>query len=239
MNERRRPGLPHGPTVPERACRRAAAGALVDDRPENLLALTAVPDSSTSIWSRPTGCRGAAPAAQRGVRAHRARRPDAEAGRVETARLIKRRQRTRHIPIIFLTAISGEPEHYLRATRPVRSTTSTAVLPGDPARKVAVLLELWHRGMAIERQRSELEARLAELDMANERLARQAVELERSNAALERFAEVAAHELRQRCATSPASSTCGWSGSGPRRARPRRRCCWPSGRPTVSPNCVR
>ncbi|HKN89820.1 MAG TPA: response regulator, partial [Acidimicrobiia bacterium] len=32
----------------------------------------------------------------------------------ETARLIRGRERTRYVPIIFLTAISGEPEHHLR-----------------------------------------------------------------------------------------------------------------------------
>ena len=35
----------------------------------------------------------------------------------ETARLIKSRERTRLLPIIFLTAISGEPEHHLAGYR--------------------------------------------------------------------------------------------------------------------------
>jgi signal transduction histidine kinase len=116
----------------------------------------------------------------------------------ETARLIKQRERTRHIPIVFLTAISGEPEHYLRgyevgAVDYVYKPFAPEILRA----KVRVFIELWQRGAIIERQRAELEDRLADLDRANETLARQAVELERSNAALERFAEVAAHELRQ------------------------------------------
>ena len=40
----------------------------------------------------------------------------------QTAELIKQRERTRHVPIIFLTAISKDAEHVFRATAPVRST---------------------------------------------------------------------------------------------------------------------
>lgn len=109
----------------------------------------------------------------------------------ETARLIKQRERTRHIPVVFLTAISGEPEHHLRgyevgAVDYVYKPFAPEILRA----KVRVFVELWQRGATIERQ-------LADLDHANAALARQGVELERSNAALERFAEIAAHELRQ------------------------------------------
>ena len=172
---------------------------LVDDRPENLLALTSVLEG---LDAELVQAHSGAEALRRLLNEDFAlivldvQMPTLDG--FETARLIKRRRRTRHIPIVFLTAISGEPEHYLRgysagAIDYVHKPFSPEILRA----KVSVLLELWHRGTVIERQRSELEARLAELDLANERLARQAVELERSNAALERFAEVAAHELRQ------------------------------------------
>ncbi len=172
---------------------------LVDDRPDNLLALTAVlePLGADLVTARS------------GEEALRFLLGEEFAVIVldvqmpvldgfETARLIKQRERTRHIPIVFLTAISGEPEHYLRgyeigAVDYVYKPFAPEILRA----KVRVFMELWQRGAIIERQRSELEARLADLDRANEALARQAVELERSNAALERFAEVAAHELRQ------------------------------------------
>lgn len=116
----------------------------------------------------------------------------------ETARLIKQRERTRHIPLVFLTAISGEPEHHLRgyevgAVDYVYKPFAPEILRA----KVRVFVELWQRGATIERQRAELERQLADLDRANAALARQGIELERSNAALQRFAEVAAHELRQ------------------------------------------
>lgn len=114
----------------------------------------------------------------------------------ETARLIKGRERTRHVPIIFLTAISGEPEHYLRGYE--TGAVDYVYKPFEPEilrAKVTVLAELWSRGATIERQRAELAARLVELNRANEAMARQAAELERSNTALERFATVTANEV--------------------------------------------
>jgi two-component system sensor histidine kinase/response regulator len=116
----------------------------------------------------------------------------------ETARLIKQRERTRWIPIIFLTAISGEQEHALRGYE--SGAVDYVFKPFSPEvlrAKVSVFVELWLRGATIEQQAAQLRASLAELDRANERLGRQAEELERSNTALERFAEIAAHELRR------------------------------------------
>lgn len=116
----------------------------------------------------------------------------------ETARLIKGRERTRHVPIIFLTAISGEPGHHLRGYE--SGAVDYVYKPFDPEilrAKVAVFAELWARGSTIEGQRTELAERLAQLDEAHEILSRQAVELERSNTALERFAQVAAVEIKE------------------------------------------
>ncbi len=116
----------------------------------------------------------------------------------ETARLIRGRERTRYVPIIFLTAISGEPEHYLRGYQ--SGAVDYVYKPFEPEilrAKVSVFVELWTRGATIEAQRQELAGRLAELDAAHAGLAAQAVELERSNAALERFAGVVGAELRE------------------------------------------
>jgi signal transduction histidine kinase len=116
----------------------------------------------------------------------------------ETARLIRGRERTRYVPIIFLTAISGEPEHYLRGYQ--SGAVDYVYKPFEPEilrAKVSVFVELFARGATIEAQRRELAGRLAELDEAHAGLAAQAVELERSNAALERFAGVVGVELRE------------------------------------------
>ena len=91
----------------------------------------------------------------------------------ETARLIQGRERTRYVPIIFLTAISGEPEHYLRGYE--SGAVDYVYKPFEPEilrAKVSVFAELWSRGATIEAQREELAGRLAELDEAHAGLAR-------------------------------------------------------------------
>lgn len=171
---------------------------LVDDQPGNLLALTAVLErldvELVAVSSGEEALRRLL-GGEFALIVLDVQMPSMDG--FETARLIKQREKTRHIPIIFLTAISGAPEHYLRgyglgAVDYVYKPFTPEILRA----KVGVFLELWQRGALIERQREALQRRLAELDRAHEALARQANELERSNAALQRFAEVAAHELR-------------------------------------------
>ena len=172
---------------------------LVDDRPDNLLALQAVLE--------PLGLdlveAGSGEEALRHLLAGEfaliildVQMPVLDG--FETARLIRGRERTRYVPIIFLTAISGEPEHYLKGYE--SGAVDYVYKPFEPEilrAKVSVFVELWIRGATIEAQRAELAIQLAELDAAHAGLAAQAVELERSNAALERFAEVVGVELRE------------------------------------------
>jgi len=172
---------------------------LVDDRPDNLLALTAVLEP-LDVDLVPVG---SGEEALRRLLAEEfalivldVQMPVLDG--FETARLIKQRERTRWIPIIFLTAISGEPEHHSRGY--ATGAVDYVFKPFSPEilrAKVAVFVELWTRGATIERQAARLRQSLDELDRANDRLAKQAGELERSNSALERFAEIAAHELRR------------------------------------------
>src|SRR6266545_2315682 len=151
---------------------------LVDDRPDNLMALAAVLEP---LHADLVPARSGEEALRRllgeefAVIVLDVQMPVLDG--FETARLIKQRERTRHIPLVFLTAISGEPEHHLRgyevgAVDYVYKPFAPEILRA----KVRVFIELWQRGAIIDRQR---------------------IELERSNAALERFAEIAAHELRQ------------------------------------------
>ena len=109
----------------------------------------------------------------------------------ETARLIKAREKTRHVPIIFLTAISGEAEHHLQGYR--SGAVDYVYKPFNPEAlrsKVAVFLELWRQGELVARQRRQLTEQLAEVERLNG-------ELERSNAALERFAAAAAVDIEE------------------------------------------
>mgnify|MGYP000610235864 CR=1 FL=1 len=116
----------------------------------------------------------------------------------ETARLIKARARTQNIPIIFLTARDKAIEHELDAY----DTGAVDYLSKPFAAevlvtKVQVFVNLYVQARTIEEQRALLERRLQERDEAEAALRAQTIELERSNAELERFAFVASHDLRE------------------------------------------
>jgi two-component system, sensor histidine kinase and response regulator len=116
----------------------------------------------------------------------------------ETAAHIKQRERTRDIPIIFLTAISREVQHQLRGYD--AGAVDYLAKPFDPEvlrAKVAVFVDLWAKNQLLQRQSELLELRLVERDQAQDALARQAMELERSNAELEQFAHVVSHDLQE------------------------------------------
>jgi signal transduction histidine kinase len=116
----------------------------------------------------------------------------------ETARLIKARARTANIPIIFLTALSREREHLLEGYE--SGAVDYLAKPFEPEvliSKVSVFIALWRQAKTIEQQADLLGQRLDERDRAQRALRVQAAELERSNAELERFAFLASHDLRE------------------------------------------
>ncbi|MEO7837583.1 MAG: response regulator [Acidimicrobiales bacterium] len=161
-----------------------AALLLVDDRPENLLALEAVLE----------------PLGQRMVRAYSGEEAlrhllsddfavivlDVQMPGIdgfETAERIKQRDRTRDIPILFLTAINPELGHRMRGyatgavdyiAKPVEAEVLRA--------KVAVFLELHLKTRMLLEQSAEL--------------VRKTDDLERSNRELEQFAYIASHDLQ-------------------------------------------
>src|SRR5947209_2192783 len=134
---------------------------LVDDRPENLVALEAV--------LAPLDCRLVR--ATSGSEALKRLLEDdfavilldvqmPELDGFETADYIKRRERTRSIPIIFVTAISKEEHHVFRGYE--AGAVDYVFKPYDPVvlrSKVAVFVELWRAGRAL--RTSEAMARAA------------------------------------------------------------------------------
>jgi two-component system, sensor histidine kinase and response regulator len=171
----------------------------VDDRPDNLLALEAVLEPLQLDVIRATSGKEALRhllTADVAVILLDVQMPELDG--YETARLIKARARTQAIPIIFLTARDKAIEHELTAydTGAV-DYLSKPFAPEVLRAKVRVFVELWQQSQTIEEQRLLLERRLEERDRAEANLRLQTIELERSNAELERFAFVASHDLRE------------------------------------------
>ena len=135
---------------------------LVDDRPENLLALEAILQSLGHELVR----------AESGEEALKRLLHDDFAvilldvqmpgmDGFETAAHIKQRERTRHIPIIFLTAINREPSHAFRGY--AAGAVDYLSKPFDPwvlRAKVAVFVELFEKNRQLAEQTELLRRRL-------------------------------------------------------------------------------
>jgi PAS domain S-box-containing protein len=137
---------------------------LVDDRPENLLALEAILEPLQTILVR----------ASSGEEALRRLLHEEFAAILldvqmpgmdgfQTAELIKQRERTSHVPILFLTAISKDAEHIFRGYS--AGAVDYLLKPFDPLilrAKVAVFIDLWEKTVALRRR----DALLAEQELA-------------------------------------------------------------------------
>ena len=142
---------------------------IVDDRPENLLALEAIlePLGQTIVRA------GSGDEALRKLLSHNVamilldvQMPGIDG--FETARLIKSRERTKYIPIIFLTAISKDEEYVFEGYSVGAVDYMTKPFQPDILRsKVNVFVDLYQKqrqlvaqqGMLAEGQRRELELR--------------------------------------------------------------------------------
>jgi len=171
---------------------------LVDDRPENLLALEAVLEPLGHRLVRATSGEEALRHLLRDE--HDLIVLDVQMPGMdgfETARSIRARPRDAAVPIIFLTAISRDQEHQLEGY--ATGAVDYVAKPFDPdvlRAKVGVLVERSQLRRTVERQAALLAQRLEERDRAQAALARQTHELERSNAELQRFARAVAVALR-------------------------------------------
>ncbi len=137
---------------------------LVDDRPENLLALEAILEPLDTDLVRASS--GEEALRQLLTEEYAAILLDVQMPGLDgfqTAELIKRRERTKHVPILFLTAISKDAEHIFRGYS--AGAVDYLMKPFDPLilrSKVAVFIELWQKSEEI-RQRDAL---LAERELA-------------------------------------------------------------------------
>jgi len=144
---------------------------LVDDRPENLLALEGILESlEQNLLYAHSG-----EDALRELLLHDVavilldvQMPGLDG--FETASLIKQRERTRHIPIIFVTAISKDEEHVFRGYS--AGAVDYVFKPFNPEilrSKVAVFIELHEKSQQLRRQAEQLKEReLAEIRRESE-----------------------------------------------------------------------
>jgi len=166
---------------------------LVDDRPENLLALEGV--------LKPLGARLVKARSGEDALLHLLRETfavillDVQMPRLDglqTAELIKQREQTRHIPIIFITALSRETAYVFKGYE--QGAVDYLLKPIDPAilrAKVRVFCDLFVRGEQIRR-------RAFENDAKDVFLADVVHELKTPLAAAKAQAQLALHQIGER-----------------------------------------
>ncbi|WP_330173308.1 response regulator [Streptomyces sp. NBC_01498] len=181
---------------------------LVDDRPENLLALEAILSALDQTLVR----------ASSGEEALKALLTDDFAvilldvqmpgmDGFETAAHIKRRERTRDIPIIFLTAINHGPHHTFRGY--AAGAVDYISKPFDPwvlRAKVSVFVELYMKNCQLKEQAELLRLQLAGAGEVKEPVGLLA-ELSARLAAVEEQAEALSKQLDDESADAAAVAT--------------------------------
>src|SRR5947207_8953810 len=126
---------------------------LVDDRPENLLALEAIlqPLGQTLLFAH-SGEDALRELLRHDVAVILLDVQMPELDGFETARLIKQRERTSHVPIIFVTAISKEEEQVsLGYSAGAVDYVFKPFNPGVLRSKVAVFIELYEKSEQLRR----------------------------------------------------------------------------------------
>jgi signal transduction histidine kinase len=160
---------------------------LVDDDARNLLALSEVLQPIADVVTAPSGSEALRELLKEDVAVILLDVFMPEMDGYETARLIRQRQRTAHIPIIFLSAVNKETDHLIRGYS--MGAVDYVFKPVDPVvlrSKVAVFVDLFLlRQQIAHRAQAEQKLREANLRGETERLE---VERELQNARLRQAA---------------------------------------------------
>ncbi len=184
----------------------------VDDRPENLLAMeTALRPLDADMLTAPSGNAALSLTMRHdfAVVLLDVQMPDMDG--FETAALMKDSKRTRHTPLIFVTAIRKGEGHAFRGYE--TGAVDYLFKPVDPGilrAKVEVFLQLERQKNALKREiarredvEQQLQQRAEQLELTNvqlfevkDTLSRVIEQLDERNQELEAFSSVAAHDLK-------------------------------------------
>lgn len=174
---------------------------LVDDRPENLLALENLLESpDLNILKATSGNEALSFMLEYDLALVLldVQMPDMDG--FETASLMRGSDKTKQVPIIFVTAISKEQEHIFKGYE--AGAVDYIFKPLDPhilKSKVNVFLDLYKQKKLLERNSHDLKQTVEELKRANEKIVEQqksVIEDERLKVLLQ-MAGATAHELNQ------------------------------------------
>ena len=174
---------------------------LVDDKPANLLALESLLEQpGVGIIKATSGNEALGVLLEHDVALvlMDVQMPDMDG--FETAELMRCNERTRSIPIIFVTAISKEQQHIFKGYE--TGAVDYLFKPVDPhilTSKVRVFLELHRQQVQIEKTNHKLEAVIERLQQSNKKILdqqRAVIEEERLKVLLQ-MAGATAHELNQ------------------------------------------
>ncbi len=174
---------------------------IVDDKPRNLIALEALleaPDRNIIQATSGNEALGLVLKYNFAVILLDVQMPGMDG--FETAELIRNRDQSRHIPIIFVTAISKEQKHIFKGYE--AGAVDYLFKPLDPKileTKVKIFIELYKHRKMLEKTTMELEQTVERLEKANRKIREQqefVIEQERLKTLLQ-MAGATAHELGQ------------------------------------------
>lgn len=178
---------------------------LIDDKPENLLALEAIlQDLALNIYKANSGNEGLALLLEHEFALVLMDVQMPEMDGFETARLMRGLEKTRQIPIIFITAINKDEKYIFQGYE--TGAVDYLFKPVEPeilTSKVKVFMDLHRQQKQLEHQARELEKKMTELSTVllelqgkEKLLKKQATELKNVNQELQDFAYIVSHDLK-------------------------------------------